>query len=146
MVGSNLKIRQINFLDKEFLNVKKIRKTVFSDEMGISDSELFDKFDETSDHFLFLDQNCLIGSVRLRQIENTVKLERMAIYTEFRNQNFGYDAIRQIIDHYRERKIEKIILDSIYDVKDFYKKCGFTEVSQIFDRVGLPHITMELSF
>jgi len=146
MVDSNLKIRQINFSDKEFLNIKKIRKTIFSDEMGISESELFDKFDETSDHFLFLDQNCVIGSVRLRQIENNIKLERMAIYTEFRNQHFGYDAIRQIIDHYRERKIEKIILDSIYDVKDFYKKCGFTEVSQIFDRVGLPHITMELLF
>ncbi len=146
MVDSNLKIRQINFSDKEFLNIKKIRKTIFSDEMGISELELFDKFDEASDHFLFLYQNSVIGSVRLRQIENTVKLERMAIYTEFRNQNFGYDAIRQIIDHYRERKIKKIILDSIYDVKDFYKKCGFTEVSQIFDRVGLPHITMELLF
>ena len=45
MVDSNLKIRQINFSDKEFLNIKKIRKTVFSDEMGISDSELFDKFE-----------------------------------------------------------------------------------------------------
>ena len=146
MVDSNLKIRQINFSDKKFLNIKKIRKTIFSDEMGISESELFDKFDETSDHFLFLYQNSVIGSVRLRQIENNIKLERRAIYTEFRNQNFGYDAIRQIIDHYRERKIEKIILDSIYDVKDFYKKCGFTEISQIFDRVGLPHITMELLF
>ncbi len=141
-----MKIRQISFSDSEFLIVRKIRNDVFFEEIGISKSELFDKFDETSDHFLFLDQNCVIGSVRLRQIENTVKLERMAIYTEFRNQNFGYDAIRQIIDHYRERKIEKIILDSIYDVKDFYKKCGFTEVSQIFDRVGLPHITMELLF
>tara|TARA_B100000029_G_C17415149_1_gene902193 strand:+ start:575 stop:1000 length:426 start_codon:yes stop_codon:yes gene_type:complete len=141
-----LKIIQVGFSDNEFFTIKNIRKTVFSDEMGISESELFDKFDETSDHFLFLDQNCVIGSVRLRQIENTVKLERMAIYTEFRNQNFGYNAIRQIIDHCRERKIEKIILDSIYDVKDFYKKCGFTEVSQIFDRAGLPHITMELLF
>ena len=141
-----MKIRQISFSDNEFLIVRKIRNDVFFEEIGISKSELFDKFDETSDHFLFLDQNSVIGSVRLRQIENTVKLERMAIYTEFRNQNFGYDAIRQIIDHYRERKIEKIILDSIYDVKDFYKKCGFTEVSQIFDRVGLPHITMELLF
>ena len=141
-----MKIRQISFSDSEFLIVRKIRNDVFFEEIGISKSELFDKFDETSDHFLFLDQNCVIGSVRLRQIENNIKLERMAIYTEFRNQNFGYDAIRQIIDHYRERKIEKIILDSIYDVKDFYKKCGFTEVSQIFDRVGLPHITMELLF
>ena len=72
MVDSNLKIRQINFSDKEFLNIKKIRKTIFSDEMGISELELFDKFDETSDHFLFLYQNSVIGSVRLSQIENNI--------------------------------------------------------------------------
>jgi len=83
MVDSNLKIRQINFSDKEFLNIKKIRKTIFSDEMGISELELFDKFDEASDHFLFLYQNSVIGSVRLRQIENNIKLERMAIILNF---------------------------------------------------------------
>ena len=141
-----MKIRQISFSDSEFLIVRKIRNDVFFEEIGISKSELFDKFDETSDHFLFLDQNCVIGSVRLRQIENIIKLERMAIYGKFRKQNFGYDAIRQIIDHYKEEQFEKIILDSIYDIRGFYKKCGFTEVGQIFDRVGLPHITMELLF
>ena len=141
-----MKIIQISFSDKEFFIIKNIRKTVFSNEMGIPESELFDRFDVESDHFLLLENNDVIGSVRLRKIENIIKLERMAIYEKFRKQNFGHDAIRQIIDYYKEKKIEKIILDSIYDVRGFYKKCGFTEVGQIFDRVGLPHITMELSF
>ena len=141
-----MKIKQINFSDNDFLKVKKIRKTIFSDEMGISESELFDRFDETADHFLFIEQDNVIGSVRLIQVENGVKLERMAIYSQYRQHNFGYDAIKQIINHYKGKSIEKIILDSIYDVRGFYKKCGFTEVGQIFDRVGLPHITMELSF
>ena len=114
--------------------------------MGISESELFDKFDEVSNHFLFLEQERVIGSVRLHQIKNVIKLERMAIYKNFRKQDFGSEAVRQIIDHYKEKKIEKITLDSIYDVRNFYKKCGFTEIGKMFDRVGLPHITMELSF
>ena len=140
-----MKIQKINFSDSDFLKVRKIRKTIFSDEMGISESELFDRFDEIADHFLFVEQDNVIGSVRLIQVENSMKLERMAIYREHRQHNFGYDAIKQIINHYKEKSIEKIILDSVYDIRNFYKKCGFTEIGKIFDRVGLPHIKMELS-
>ena len=111
--------------------------------MGISESELFDRFDEIADHFLFVEQDNVIGSVRLIQVENSMKLERMAIYREYRQYNFGYDAIKQIINHYKEKSIEKIILDSVYDIRNFYKKCGFTEIGKIFDRVGLHHIKME---
>ena len=141
-----MKIRKISFSANEFSIIRNIRKDIFSDEMGISELEIFDKFDKMSEHFLFTNHNHVIGSVRLRQIGNNMKLERMAIYEKFREQNFGHDAVRQIIDYYKEQKFKKIILDSIYDVRGFYKKCGFTEVGQIFDRVGLPHITMELSF
>lgn len=140
-----MKIRKISFSANEFSIIRNIRKDIFSDEMGISELEIFDKFDKMSEHFLFTNHNHVIGSVRLRQIGNNMKLERMAIYEKFREQNFGHDAVRQIIDYYKEQKFKKIILDSIYDVRGFYKKCGFTEVGQIFDRVGLPHITMEIS-
>ena len=141
-----MKISQIGFTDNDFLLIREVRKVVFFDEMGIPESEIFDNLDEESDHFIFIEKNRVIGSVRLRHIENYIKLERMVIYREFRLQSFGYDAIKQIIDHYKRKKITKIVLDSIYDIRDFYKKCGFIEVDKVFDRVGLPHITMELSF
>ena len=38
----------------------------------------------------------------------------------------------------------KIFLDSIYDVRGFYRKCGFSEIGMVFERVGLLHIRMEL--
>ena len=141
-----MKIRQISFSDKDFSIIRDIRKIVFSDEMGISEHKLFDKFDQESEHFIFVEQNNVIGSVRLRQVEGYIKLERMAIYEEFRQKKFGHDAISQIIDYYKNKPFTKIILDSIYDIRNFYKKCGFVEVGKIFDRVDLPHIRMELLF
>lgn len=141
-----MKISQIGFRDNDFLLIREVRKVVFFDEMGIPESEIFDNLDEESDHFIFIEKNRVIGSVRLRHIENYIKLERMVIYREFRLHSFGHDAIKQIIDHYKRKKITKIVLDSIYDIRDFYKKCGFIEVGKVFDRVDLPHITMELSF
>ena len=141
-----MKIRQISFSDKDFSIIRDIRKIVFSDEMGISEHKLFDKFDQESEHFIFVEQNNVIGSVRLRQVEGYIKLERMAIYEEFRQKNFGHDAISQIVNYYKNKPFTKIILDSIYDIRNFYKKCGFVEVGKIFDRVDLPHIRMELLF
>ena len=52
-----MKIKQISFLDKDFSNIRDIRKIVFADEMGIPEHELFDKFDQESDHFIFVEQN-----------------------------------------------------------------------------------------
>ena len=96
-----MKISQIGFTDNDFLLIREVRKVVFFDEMGIPESEIFDNLDEESDHFIFIEKNRVIGSVRLRHIENYIKLERMVIYREFRLQSFGHDAIKQIIDHYK---------------------------------------------
>ena len=139
-----MEIKKISFTDDDFLKVKNIRFAVFQDEMGIPESKIFDEYDITSDHFIFIHELDVIGSVRLRKTENNIKLERMAIYQKYRKKNFGVYAILKIIKNYRNSKFEKIILDSIYDVRNFYKKCGFVEIGKVFDRVGFPHIKMEL--
>ena len=139
-----MEIKKIDFTDDNFLKVKNVRFTVFQDEMGIPESKIFDEYDITSEHFVFIHELVVIGSVRLRETENNIKLERMAIYQKYRKKNFGIDAISKIIKNYKNKKFEKIILDSIYDVRNFYKKCGFVEIGKVFDRVGFPHIRMEL--
>ena len=139
-----MEIKQIRISDKDFSYVRQISKDVFYTEMGIPNSELFDEYDSISDHFIFVDEKNIVGSVRLHKIGSNMKLERMAIYQEFRGKKFGSNGVLQIVDYYKKKNIEKIILDSIYDIREFYRKCGFTEVGKIFERVNLPHIRMEL--
>ena len=140
-----INILKLNFNDEDFLHIRHIRESVFNKELGISESELFDKYDETCDHFLIFDGQKIAGSVRIRSIENTIKLERMAILKEFRTKNYGKNCILQIKGYYSTKNSSRIILDSIYSVRGFYKKCGFVEEGEIFQRVGIDHIRMSLT-
>ena len=142
---SEINILKLNFNDEDFLHIRHIRKSVFNTELGISESELFDKHDETCDHFLIFNGKKIVGSVRIRSIENTIKLERMAILKEFRTKNYGKNCILQIKEYYSTKNSSRIILDSIYSVRGFYKKCGFIEEGEIFQRVGIDHIRMSLT-
>ena len=143
---SEINILKLNFNDEDFLHIRHIRKSVFNTELGISESELFDKHDETCDHFLIFNGKKIVGSVRIRSMNTSIKLERMAILKEFRTKNYGKNCILQIKEYYSAKNISQIILDSIYSVRGFYKKCGFIEEGEIFQRVGIDHIRMSLTF
>ena len=144
MVETNL--LKLNFNDKDFSHVRDIRESVFHDELGISKQELFDKNDESCDHFLIFDGQKVVGSVRMLSMEKIVKLERMAILKDFRTKNYGRNCILQLKEYYYELGFSQIILDSIYSVREFYKKCGFIEEGDVFQRVGIYHIRMSLTF
>ena len=139
MTISLLKIPNYNIKE-----IKEIRKVVFSDELNIPESYLFDEYDKTCNQFLIKNNEITIGALRLRKENNAIKLERMAILPKFRKMSFGLRTIGEIKRYCMEKNESKILLDSIYDVRGFYRKCGFGEIGTIFERVGLPHIRMEL--
>ena len=139
MTISLLKIPNYNIKE-----IKEIRKVVFSDEINIPESYLFDEYDETCDQFLIKNDQIIIGTLRLRKENDCIKLERMAILPKFRKMSFGLRTIDEVKKYCMTKNESKIFLDSIYDVRGFYRKCGFGEIGTIFERVGLPHIRMEL--
>ncbi len=141
----NTHLIKLDFNDKDFSHIRNIRKTVFYIELGISESELFDKYDESCDHFLIFDGKNIVGSVRVISIDKKIKIERMAILKNFRTKNHGETCISQLKEYYSTRGFSKIILDSIYSVKKFYQKCGFIEEGTIFQRVGIDHIRMSFT-
>ena len=143
MVNTNL--IKLDFNDKDFSHIRNIRKTVFYVELGISESELFDKYDESCDHFLIFDGKNIVGSVRVISIDEKIKIERMAILKNFRTKNHGKTCISHLKEYYSTKEFSKIILDSIYSVKGFYQKCGFIEEGMLFQRVGIDHIRMSLT-
>jgi predicted GNAT family N-acyltransferase len=142
---SNIHLLKLNFNDNNFSIIRNVRKNVFADELGISESKLFDEYDETCDHFILFDGKNAVGSVRFMLYEKTIKLERMAILQEYRKNSYGKNSILQLREFYNSLGYTQIFLDSIYSVRGFYKKCGFLEQGKIFQRVGIKHVRMSLS-
>jgi len=143
---TDIHLLKLNFSDQDFSIIQNIRKKVFTDELNISESELFDEHDETCDHYILFDGKQVVGSIRFLKTIDEIKLERMAILSEFRGKNYGRSTISQISEYYHLLGYSKMVLDSIFSVRDFYKKCGFIEEGKIFQRVGIDHIRMSLTF
>jgi predicted GNAT family N-acyltransferase len=141
----NIHLLKLNFKDNNFSIIRNVRKNVFADELGISESKLFDKYDEICDHFILFDGKNAVGAVRFMLYEKTIKLERMAILQEYRKNSYGKHSILQLREFYNSLGYTQIFLDSIYSVRGFYKKCGFLEQGEIFQRVGIKHVRMSLS-
>ena len=140
----NIHILKLTFEDNDFSIIKDIRKNVFTNELGIPESKLSDEYDETCDHFIIFDGKNPVGAIRFVPIEKNIKLERMAILYKYRKKCYGKNAILQLKEYYRTQGYSNIILDSIYSVRGFYKKCGFLEEGDIFQRVGIDHVRMSL--
>ena len=141
----DINLLKLNYNDQDYVLIQNIRISVFPYELGIPESELFDECDENCDHFLIFDGQNVIGSLRIIIMQQKIKLERMVILKEFRTKNYGKKAISQIQEYYSALGFSQIFLDSINSVKEFYKKCGFIEEGQIFQRVGIDHIRMSLT-
>ena len=136
-----LSIEKTNDLNK----IKKIRTSIFKKELGISDEEIFDNKDKILEQFLVIKDGKPIGSFRLKDENNHYKLERIGILSEYRSRGFGKTTLEEIKKYSNKKNKSKLILDSMYDIRGFYKKSGFVEVGNVFFKAGLPHIKMEMS-
>ena len=126
---------------KDFSEIKSIRTAVFY-ELRLSEDELFDQDDNILDQFLIKNDDVSVGAFRLRAIGKSHKIERMGILPEFRSKGFGRMALEEIKILSRNLKISRLVLDAIYDVRDFYAKSGFIQESNAYPKAGIPHVKM----
>ena len=134
-------IRRTDDLDK----VRNIRTMIFNKELGISLNNIFDDDDQKLEQFFIMKNNGIVGTFRLRTENDSYKIERMGILTEFRSKGFGKIALEEIIIYSMKMNKSKIILDSIYAIRDFYAKSGFSQIENIYSKVGIPHVKMSIN-
>lgn len=134
-----ISIKKTNDLAK----VHDIRIKIFHNEMGLSKSDIFDNDDEILEQFLIMNNdNVPVGTFRLREVNDSYKIERMGILSEYRFKGFGKLVLEEIKSHAKKAKKSAIVLDSIYDVRYFYEKSGFVQAGDSYYKAGIPHVKM----
>ena len=122
----------------------EIRKLVFCKEQKVKIKIEFDGLDQFCDHYLAKINELPIGAARVReQKKGTFKIERMAVLKGYRKKGVGKAIIKKILKHYLNLdEINKLILNSQIEAKDFYKKFGFIEVGKEFIEADIKHQKM----
>ena len=122
----------------------EIRNLVFCEEQKVSKEIEFDGLDQFCNHYLAKINELPIGTARVReQKKGTFKIERMAVLKGYRKKGVGKAIIKKILKHYLNlNDINKLILNSQIEAKDFYKKFGFVEVGEEFIEANIIHKKM----
>lgn len=122
-----------------------IRIEVFVHEQQVPLEEEVDEFENDATHFLLYNNGTPIGTGRLRVLNAIGKVERICVLADYRKGGSGKCIMEAIEAHAVKANIKKLKLHGQTQAEHFYRKLGYTTVSDVFLEAGIPHIVMEKS-
>jgi predicted GNAT family N-acyltransferase len=130
--------------EKELALAFKIRELVFMEEQNVSKELERDGLDKEASHILVSEGEKSIGTARMRILSGgkVMRVERMALLKDYRGKGRGKKMVDFLINLAKDEGVEKIFLHAQYQVRNFYKKCGFRGQGERFMEAGIPHIGM----
>lgn len=122
-----------------------IRKKVFIKEQGVDIDDEFDKHDtlaSNTEHILVYYQNKAVGTGRLKIIDDTAKLERICVLSDYRKYGLGKLIVEKLEEIAKNKGAKKAKLHGQTQARKFYEKSGYNKSSEEFMEDGIPHYLM----
>lgn len=130
---------------KAVRDAHRVRRVVFQTEQGISSTDDFDGKDMEAIQVIYVYLGKPVGTLRLREIKpNTWKLERMAVVSASRGKGIASTMMQKAITHIKSLKAHEVVLDAQQQAVGLYAKHGFCVEGDVFEEVGIAHVTMKL--
>ena len=124
-------------LNKDIIN---IRTSIFVEEQGFKDE--FDEIDKNCSHIVLYDNDKPIATCRYFFKNGIYHIGRVAIVKEYRGQHLGNEIMNIAEQEIKKAGGKKIEVSAQVRVKEFYKKLGYEEVSEIYFDEYCEHIAM----
>jgi predicted GNAT family N-acyltransferase len=122
MIKTKLHVKIVDNIDE--MNIcYKLREIVFIQELDIPH---YDEKDNSSIHFLLLENNLPIGTVRIFPDNKIAVLGRLCLLKEQRKKGAGKILMEEVINYCKKQGFEKIVLGTQEQNIGFYGKSGFT--------------------
>lgn len=125
-----------------FSEAKKIRTEVFVKEQNTDFEEEFDGLDAEAEHYLVYFNDIPAATGRRRLTEEGHKLERFAVYKEFRGKYLAVKLMNEMLKDILPTP-KKIYLHAQAYAEKFYRKFGFRRVGIKFTEANIEHYKME---
>lgn len=150
-----------------FSDALDIRRQIFIDEQGLSESKVIDGLDSYADHYVgytnyepIMDEDGHyvtspdanpVATARVRQISthtdkvgtHDIMVERVGVLKDYRGQGVGKAIMSFVLTTQQGRgTLRNILLESPVSVKEFYLKLGFIPIRNVVKYAGVDHIKM----
>lgn len=119
-----------------------IRMAVFVDEQGVSEAEEIDGEDDACLHWLASDAQGPVATLRVRQLGNTAKVQRVAVLARARGTGMGAALMRQVLAELAGMGVAHVALGAQVAAIGFYERLGFAAHGPVYDDAGIAHRDM----
>jgi predicted GNAT family N-acyltransferase len=132
-------------LTRDIATCRRLRRTVFIEEQGVSEADEVDDKDDAALHLLATEQGRAVGTARIIVSGDTGKIGRVCVLADQRGKGIGALLIRQAIAVLRQNPaIKTAKLGAQTHALAFYENLGFTAYGPLFDDAGIEHQNMAL--
>jgi predicted GNAT family N-acyltransferase len=121
-----------------------VRREVFTHEQGVPPEEEFDEQDNMARHLIVKEGEVFVATARLFfPSSDEARIGRMAILKDYRRKGVGRRMLDMLVREARRQGARVVSLHAQWQVRDFYRACGFIDVGEPFMEAGIKHIAME---
>ena len=128
----------------DLTKVHEIRKAGFTEEYGIPEDVELDDDDIMAMHVILDYENEKVGTGRMKYDGETFILDKMAVLKEHRNNGYGEFIVRMLLDKVFLANGKEIFTDATKDTVEFFKKIGFVEIGDEYERDKLIYVPMKV--
>jgi predicted GNAT family N-acyltransferase len=119
-----------------------LRREVFVWEQHVPEEIEHDADDMTATHFVAICEGEVVGTLRLVDYPEHVKIGRVAVRHHFRGRGIARQMIEAAMAHSRQHGRERFYLTAQLDALGLYQRLGFVAFGARFMDAGIPHLAM----
>lgn len=123
---------------------RRLRRIVFIIEQNVAEADEVDGKDDSALHLLAWDADVPIGTARLLEMGETLKIGRVCVLAEARGKGVGKALIAAALEYGRSQdSLTRALLGAQTHAIAFYEALGFRAFGPEYDDAGIPHRDME---
>ncbi len=121
----------------------ELRRQVFMGEQGVSLEDEFDGRDQDAAHMVSIQNNQVVGVLRILWLPEHAKIGRFAVSKLQREQGIGSRLFQSALLYIQRQDIEKVMLEAQLDRVGFYENFGFEAYGDQYWDAGILHRAMK---